>query len=345
MSGGSSAARSARGRCVLVTGGAGYIGSHVVLALMAAGWRVLVVDDLSTGQRRLLPSGAELHVGNVGDTALMTGLMRETQPVAVMHFAGSISVPESVANPLKYYTNNFSNSGALVEACTRAGVSNFIFSSTAAVYGIPKIVPVSESAQTDPINPYGRSKLMTEHLLADTAAAGGLSYVALRYFNVAGADAHLRSGQVVRNSTNLIKTVSELAAGARAEMTVHGTDYPTADGTCVRDFIHVSDLADAHVKALDYLCEGGDSLTMNCGYGHGYSVREVLAAAARVVGRPLPHSVGPRRAGDPPEVIADAGLIRQTLGWAPARDDLDLILRSAIGWEMHLQSPAQAVAT
>lgn len=326
--------------CVLVTGGAGYIGSHAVIALREQGWDVVVVDNLSTGSRHLVPHDLPLKVGDVGDLAFMGRVLADVKPDAVMHFAGSISVPESIANPVKYYTNNFANSCRLVEACLKAGVDKLIFSSTAAVYGIPEILPVSEDAPTRPINPYGRSKLMTEQMLKDTAASSALRYVALRYFNVAGADSAGRTGQVLRNSTNLIKVVSELATGHRSGMTVHGTDYETCDGTCVRDFIHVSDLADAHVAALDYLIAGGVSDVMNCGYGQGYSVLNVLRTAGALVGKPLNYTLGPRRAGDPADVIADASRIRSRLAWTPCRDDLELILRTAIAWESSLEAVA-----
>lgn len=331
----SKAAQTAKGR-VLVTGGAGYIGSHTVIALLDAGWQVDVVDNLSTGSRRLVPKGVPLHVGDVGNQLFMTELLEKIKPEAVVHFAACISVPESVANPLKYYHNNFVNSCRLVEVCVNAGIERFIFSSTAAVYGMPKQLPVSEQEPTNPINPYGRSKLMTEEMLRDVATATKLRYVALRYFNVAGADPKGRSGQVVKNSTNLIKVVSELAVGHRNGMTVYGDDYRTADGTCIRDFIHVTDLADAHVAALEYLMKGGASEVMNCGYGNGYSVKNVLRTAGDLVGRDLDYNVGPRRSGDPEEVIADARRIRDRLAWSPRHDDLELILRTAIAWERTL---------
>lgn len=321
---------------VLVTGGAGYIGSHTVLALLAEGWDVVVADDLSTGSRRLVPAAAALHVGNVGEPGFMEPLFAALRPDAVIHFAGSISVPESVADPLKYYNNNFGVSCRLVQMCVAAGIHRFIFSSTAAVYGIPEKLPVSEDAPTQPINPYGRSKLMTEMLLADVAAATPLRYAALRYFNVAGADAAGRAGQVVRNSTNLIKVVAELAAGHRDEITVFGDDYPTADGSGIRDFIHVSDLAEAHVAALGYLMAGGQSQILNCGYGTGFSVKQVLAAADAVAGRKLAYRTGPRRPGDPAAVVAETARIRKLLPWTPRHADLDLILRSAIAWERGL---------
>jgi UDP-glucose 4-epimerase len=326
---------------VVVTGGAGYIGSHTVLALRDAGWDVVIVDDLSTGSLQLVPKGVPLRIGNVGNAAFMATVFAETRPDAVIHFAGSISVPESVERPLKYYNNNFANTCRLVETCLAAGIERFIFSSTAAVYGIPELQPVTESSALRPINPYGRSKLMTEEMLKDTAAANLFRYVALRYFNVAGADPKGRAGQVAKNSTNLIKVVSELAAGRRSGMTVHGDDYATPDGTCIRDFIHVSDLADAHVAALTYLMAGGESEVMNCGYGEGYSVTSVLREASRIAGRKLAYGVGPRRAGDPAQVVSDPSRIREKLSWTPRYADLDLILRTAIAWEKSLPVPAE----
>lgn len=321
---------------VVVTGGAGYIGSHAVLALREAGWDVVIVDDLSTGSLHLVPKGVPLRIGNIGNSAFMATVFAETRPDAVIHFAGSISVPESVERPLKYYNNNFANSCRLVETCLAANIDKFIFSSTAAVYGIPELQPVAESSPLRPINPYGRSKLMTEEMLKDTAAANPFHYVALRYFNVAGADPKGRAGQVVKNSTNLIKVVAELAAGRRPGMTIHGDDYATDDGTCIRDFIHVSDLADAHVAALTYLMNGGESEIMNCGYGEGYSVMSVLREAGRIASRKLPYTVGLRRAGDPAQVISDPSRIRERLSWVPRYADLDLILRTAIAWEKSL---------
>lgn len=326
---------SSTGR-VVVTGGAGYIGSHAVIALRDAGWDVVIVDDLSTGSLQLVPKGVPLRIGNVGNSAFMATVFAETRPDAVIHFAGSISVPESVERPLKYYNNNFANTCRLVETCLAAGIDKFIFSSTAAVYGIPEVQPVTEASPLRPINPYGRSKLMTEEMLKDTAAANSFRYVALRYFNVAGADPKGRAGQVVKNSTNLIKVVSELAADRRAGMTVHGDDYATPDGTCIRDFIHVSDLADAHVAALTYLMNGGQSDVMNCGYGEGYSVTNVLREAGKIAGRNLLYTVGPRRAGDPAQVVSDPSRIREKLTWVPRYANLDLILRTAIAWEKSL---------
>ncbi|MHB1205009.1 MAG: UDP-glucose 4-epimerase GalE [Rhodospirillaceae bacterium] len=328
-------------KCVLVTGGAGYIGSHTVIALREAGWDVAVADDLSTGSEQLLPDDVRLFVGNVGDPVFIGGLLRRERPEAIIHFAGSLSVPESIADPLKYYTNNFVNSCRLAEAAVAAGVNRMIFSSTAAVYGTPEKHPVSETAPTCPINPYGRSKLMIEQMLQDVSAAHPLRYVALRYFNVAGADRMGRSGQVGTNSTNLIKVVSELATGRRRSITVHGGDYATVDGTCIRDFIHVSDLADAHVSALSYLMDGGKSEVINCGYGNGYSVLNVLGMASKLAGKTLNYTIGPRRVGDPAQVVADPSRIQRRLAWVPHHDDLELILRSAIAWE---RSQTSAVA-
>jgi UDP-glucose 4-epimerase len=321
---------------VLVTGGAGYVGSHAVLALLARGWQVAVADDLSTGSRRLVPASVPLHVGDVGAAGFTAPLLHAFAPDAVMHFAASISVPESTVNPAKYVRNNVDVSNRLVEMCLASKVHRFIFSSTAAVYGNPVRLPLDEDAATAPINPYGETKLATERMLRDVAAASPLRCVTMRYFNVAGADADGRAGQVMRNSTNLIKAVAELAAGTRAEVLVHGTDYPTPDGSCIRDYIHVSDVADAHVAALDYLMAGGIGQTLNCGYGRGFSVREVMAAAERVEGRRLAWRAGPRRAGDPPALVAEISRIRRVLGWQPRRDDLDLMVRSAISWERTL---------
>lgn len=321
---------------VLVTGGAGYVGSHAVLALLARGWQVAVADDLSTGSRRLVPAAAALHVGDVGAAAFTAPLLCDFAPDAVMHFAASISVPESTTNPAKYVRNNVEVSDRLIQMCLAAKVHRFIFSSTAAVYGDPVRLPLDEDAATAPINPYGETKLATERLLRDVAATSPLRSVSLRYFNVAGADADGRAGQVMRNSTNLIKAVAELAAGTRAEVLVHGTDYPTPDGSCIRDYIHVSDVADAHVAALAHLMAGGSTETLNCGYGRGFSVLEVMAAAERAEGRRLAYRPGPRRPGDPPALVAEISRIRRVLGWRPQRDDLDLMVRSAISWERSL---------
>jgi UDP-glucose 4-epimerase len=323
-------------KTVLVTGGAGYIGSHAVLALAEAGRRVVVVDDLSTGRRRAVPEGVPLVVGNVADSALIGSAIRDHGIGAVVHFAGSIVVPESVTDPLKYYRNNTAASRALIESCVDNGVGKFIFSSTAAVYGLPDKSPVPEDAPTAPINPYGASKLMTEWILKDTAAAHDFEYVALRYFNVAGADPAGRTGQSTPNATHLIKIASQVVAGLRDHVDIFGNDYGTPDGTCIRDYIHVTDLADAHVDALRHLLDGGGSLVLNCGYGRGYSVREVLSTVERVAGQSLDIRGAPRRAGDAETLIADAGEIGKLFGRRPRYDDLELIVRTAIDWERKL---------
>lgn len=317
---------------ILVTGGAGYIGSHVVLQLAEQGERVVVLDDLSTGFAEAI-LGAELIVGNVGDTALVERLLREHGVDTVIHFAARTIVPESVADPLRYYANNTCATRNLLACCAQAGVEYFVFSSTAAVYGIPAGGLAGEDTPTLPINPYGTSKLMSEWMLRDLAAASALRYVALRYFNVAGCDPQGRIGQSTKNATLLVKVACEAALGKREHLLVFGTDYPTADGTGVRDYIHVDDLARAHLDALRYLRGGGASATLNCGYGHGYSVRDVIAAVGRAHGAAFPVETRPRRAGDPPSLIADARRIREVLDWQPRCDDLDLIARTALAWE------------
>ncbi|MBS0514193.1 MAG: UDP-glucose 4-epimerase GalE [Proteobacteria bacterium] len=317
---------------ILVTGGAGYIGSHVVLQLAEQGERVVVLDDLSTGFAEAV-LGAELIVGNVGDTALVERLLREHGVDTVIHFAARTIVPESVADPLRYYANNTCATRNLLACCAQAGVEHFVFSSTAAVYGIPAGGLAGEDTPTLPINPYGTSKLMSEWMLRDLAAASALRYVALRYFNVAGCDPQGRIGQSTKNATLLVKVACEAALGKREHLLVFGTDYPTADGTGVRDYIHVDDLARAHLDALRYLRGGGASATLNCGYGHGYSVRDVIAAVGRAHGAAFPVETRPRRAGDPPSLIADARRIREVLDWQPRCDDLDLIARTALAWE------------
>ncbi len=322
-------------RSILVTGGAGYIGSHVVLQLVEAGERVVVLDDLSAGFRDAVID-AELIVGNVGDQALVAQVLREHAVDTVMHFAARTIVPESVADPLRYYGNNTCATRNLLACCRDAGVAQIVFSSTAAVYGIPEGGRASEDTPTAPINPYGSSKLMSEWMLRDLAAAGGPRYVALRYFNVAGCDPAGRIGQSTRNATLLVKVACEAALGKRARLSIFGTDYDTPDGTGVRDYIHVDDLARAHLDALRYLRDGGASATLNCGYGHGYSVREVLAAVGRAYGSPVPFVEEPRRAGDPPSLIAVADRIRATLGWQPRHDDLDFIARTSLAWERDL---------
>mgnify|MGYP001812956421 FL=1 len=326
-------------KSIMVTGGAGYIGSHVVLQLVAAGERVVVLDNLSTGFENAV-IGAELVVGDTGDMELVSRLLRKHEVDAVMHFAAHTIVPESVSDPLKYYRNNTCNTRNLLQACTEGGVRHFIFSSTAAVYGIPDEPLADEQTQLAPINPYGRSKLMSEWMMSDLSAAGPMTHVALRYFNVAGSDPQGRVGQSTRQATLLIKVACEAAVGKRDHVAIFGTDYPTPDGTGVRDYIHVDDLADAHIRALEYLRAGGDSATLNCGYGHGYSVREVLDTVARVNGSPLTIHEQPRRAGDPPMLVARAERVRDLLKWTPRHDDLEFIVRTSLKWERKLlQNP------
>lgn len=322
---------------VLVTGGAGYIGSHAVLALLDAGWPVAVIDDLSTGFRFAVPPSVPFYEGDIADSALLARIFAEQGAQAIMHFAGSVVVPESVENPLKYYHNNTAKSRALIEAAVRGGVPHMIFSSTAATYGTPEVSPVTETTPQSPINPYGWSKLMTERMLADVAAAHALNYCALRYFNVAGADPRARSGQSTAGATHLIKVACEAATGRRSHVDVFGTDYATADGTGVRDYIHVSDLAAAHVLALEVLIdEPGRSLTMNCGYGRGFSVLEVLDAVDRMTGGRIERRFGPRRAGDSGSLVSDPSLIRATLPWKPQYADLEQIVSHALQWERTL---------
>ena len=324
-------------KTVLVTGGAGYIGSHAVLALADAGRRVAVIDDLSTGFRWAVPDGVPFHGGDIADAGLLARIIETERVGAIMHFAGSIVVPESVADPLKYYENNTAKSRALIAAAVAGGVPHFIFSSTAATYGIPETTPVREDMPTLPINPYGRSKLMTEQMLADVAAAHPLNYCALRYFNVAGADPRGRSGQSTAGATHLIKVAVEAALGKRSHVSVYGTDYGTRDGTGVRDYIHVSDLAAAHVHALDRLmAEPETSLVMNCGYSRGFSVLEVLDSVDRVTNMKIERRIEPRRAGDPDALVADNSKILATLPWRPERDDLDVIVADALAWERKL---------
>ena len=322
---------------VLVTGGAGYIGSHAVLALRDAGWPVAVIDNLTTGFRFAVPEDVAFYEGDIEDAALLARIFAEQATQAVMHFAGSIVVPESVENPLKYYHNNTVKSRALIEAAVAAGVPHVIFSSTAATYGIPEVSPVTEDTPRRPINPYGWSKLMTEQMLADTAAAHPLNYCALRYFNVAGADPQGRSGQSTAGATHLIKVAVEAALGKRDSVAVFGTDYATPDGTGVRDYIHVSDLAAAHVLALEALiADPARSLIMNCGYGRGFSVLEVLDAVDRVTNRRIERVLAGRRAGDPDSLISDPSLLRATLPWRPQHDKLDEIVAHALAWERKL---------
>ena len=326
---------------VLVTGGAGYIGSHVVYGLLDQGERVIVLDNLSSGFRESVAEQAKLVVGDVGDAELVSRLIAEHGVDAIMHFAASTVVPESVAKPVDYYRNNTVNSLALIDAAIRSGVRHFVFSSTAAVYGNPASQLVAEDVSPQPMSPYGTSKLMTEMMLRDAAAASGLSYAVLRYFNVAGADPLLRTGQSTRAATHLIKVAVQAAIGIRSGMEIFGTDYPTPDGTCIRDYIHVCDLVSAHIKALDYLRGGGASATLNCGYGHGYSVREIIAAVRRVSGSDFEAAPRPRRAGDPAAIVADSRKLRELLSWAPALDDLDGIVRHALAWERKLAAGDQ----
>ena len=327
---------------VVVTGGAGYIGSHTVLAFREAAYPVVVVDDLSTGRRDSLPEDVLFIEGDAGDAELIGRVIREHGVGAVVHFAGSIVIPESVADPLKYYRNNTAASRNLIEACVANHVKFFIFSSTAAVYGHPETVPVSEDAPTTPINPYGTSKLMTEWMLRDTAQAHDFTYVSLRYFNVAGADPGGRTGQSTPNATHLIKIASQAADGRRQGIRVFGEDYDTPDGTCIRDYIHVSDLAAAHVDALRHLTQAHENLVLNCGYGHGYSVREVLAAVEREAGIQLDIQSAPRRPGDAVTLVADASRLRNDFAWQPRFDDLGMIVRTAVDWERKLAGEGRA---
>jgi UDP-glucose 4-epimerase len=317
---------------ILVTGGAGYIGSHVVRQLGLAGEEVLTLDNLSTGFEAAVTSG-EFIAGDTGDAALLAKIFSDHDIDTVLHFAAHTIVPESVSDPLKYYRNNTASSRTLLEAAATHGVRNFVFSSTAAVYGIPDGGKASEESATQPINPYGTSKLMTEWMLRDLAAAGGPNYVALRYFNVAGCDPTGTIGQSTPKATLLVKVACEAATGRRPGVSIFGTDFPTPDGTGLRDYIHVEDLATAHLDALKYLRGGGESAVLNCGYGHGYSVREVLAAVERANGEKIAIAEEPRRAGDPPELIAVADRIREVLGWSPQYDDLDTIVKTALEWE------------
>lgn len=322
---------------VLVTGGAGYIGSHAVLALKDAGWDVAVIDNLTTGFRWAVPDDVPFYEGDIEDHALLARIFTEQDTRAIMHFAGSIVVPESVSDPLKYYHNNTAKTRILIEAAVKAGVPHFIFSSTAATYGVPQVEAVREDTPQKPINPYGWSKLMSEQMLGDVAAAHAINFCALRYFNVAGADPQARTGQSTAGATHLIKVALEAALGKRESVGVFGTDFDTPDGTGVRDYIHVSDLASAHVLALEELMANPDtSLTMNCGYGRGFSVLEVLDAVDRVTGTTINRTLEGRRAGDPACLISDPALIRKTLPWEPQNDDLDVIIAHALAWERKL---------
>lgn len=318
---------------VLVSGGAGYIGSHLCWLLADQGEEFVVVDNLSTGREFAIPPQGELIVGDVGDMELIATVIKQHNVDAVVHFAGSIVVPESVSDPLKYYKNNTANSRNLIEACVENGVKHFIFSSTATVYGEPKKNPVTEDFPFAPFNPYGTSKVMTEMMLKDVAFAHDFDYVALRYFNVAGADPKKRTGQSTPNATHLLKIANQVALGQREYLEIFGEDYDTPDGTGVRDYIHVSDLAEAHWSALQYLRSGGEAIALNCGYGKGFSVREVIETLEEVIGRKLPVKTGPRRPGDIGSIIADNTKIKSLLGWEPKYDDLKGIVESALRWE------------
>ena len=321
---------------ILVTGGAGYIGSHMVHELVDAGEPVVVLDNLSTGFRFLLPNSVPFVAGSTGDRDLVSHTIERHGVTAIIHFAASIVVPESVSDPLGYYRNNTMNTCNLLDVAMKAGVRQFIFSSTAAVYGNAEPKPIREDAPTLPISPYGTSKLMSEIMLHDAGKAHGLRFVILRYFNVAGADPKLRTGQSTAGATHLIKVACEAALGKRAKLALYGTDYPTPDGTCIRDYIHVSDLARAHSAALGYLRRGGNNETFNCGYGHGSSVLEVIDSVRRVSGREFPVEVSGRRPGDPPSLVANVDRIRSTLEWRPQFQDLDTIVSHAYAWERRL---------
>jgi UDP-glucose 4-epimerase len=321
---------------VLVTGGAGYIGSHVALCLLDQGERVVVLDDLSTGVARCIPSAATFIKGDVGDSCTVRQVLKVHAVDSIVHLAGSVVVPESVAKPLAYYHNNTANSRSLIETAIAAGVRHFIFSSTAAIYGQPSAEIIDETAPLAPISPYGWSKMMTEMMLRDAAHAHDFSYVALRYFNVAGADPRGRSGQSTPRATHLIKVACETALGKRAAMQLFGTDYATRDGTCIRDYIHVTDLADAHVAALRYLRAAGTSDVFNCGYGRGFSVLEVIEAVKRASGRSFEVQHAARRPGDPAALVATSEKIRKVLGWTPRLDSLDDMVRHALEWEASL---------
>lgn len=321
---------------VLITGGAGYIGSHMAFALLDQGDEVVVLDNLSTGVRGQVPEAALFYEGEVADRELVARILADHGVEAVLHFAAAAVVPDSVAEPLRYYANNTAASRDLIETCVNGGVKHFVFSSTAAVYGVTDAPTIDEDAVKSPANPYGRSKLMTEWMLQDAACASDLRYVALRYFNVAGADPQGRTGQSTPRATHLIKRACQAALGAEPYLGIFGTDYPTPDGTGIRDYIHIADLVDAHALALAHLRSGGGSETFNCGYGHGFSVREVLGAVEKAAGLAVPVKEEPRRPGDPPAIVAHPGKIKAQLGWTPRHDSLDEIVSSALAWERRL---------
>jgi UDP-glucose 4-epimerase len=321
---------------ILVTGGAGYIGGHMGLALMDAGERFVVLDDMSNGVPYAVPAGVDLVVGSTGDYERVLQVIRDYDVDTVLHFAAALINPDLYQRPLEYYRVNAANARALLQAVSDGGVDKFIYSATSAVYGNPKVNPVSEAGETAPTTPYGKSKLVTEHMLKDLSDVSRLKYVCLRYFNVAGADPKARFGQSSTKSTLLVQIAVQCALGLRNGLEIFGTDYDTPDGTCIRDYLHVTDLIDAHIRALEHLRSGGDNLTLNVGYGHGYSVRQIIETAKRVTGRDFAVREGPRRRGDPVEVVADASLIRETLGWEPKLDDIETIVRHAYAWELQL---------
>ena len=323
---------------ILITGGAGYIGTHMVHAALESGREVVVLDNLSTGVRALVAEDARFHQGHVGDQILVRRLLNYYGVTEVIHFAGSIVAPDSVKEPLAYYANNTVASRSLIEACILEGVKHFVFSSSALIYGPPLLTAMPETTPKEPENPYGRSKLMTEWMLQDASRAHNFRVAALRYFNVAGADLKGRTGQSTPRATHLIKRACQVALGRVPRLDIFGTDFPTPDGTGVRDYIHVSDLVDAHLLALDHLAKGGQSIALNCGYGHGESVRDVVRAVSRVIGRELPTVESPRRPGDPPALIADSTRLKTEFGWRPKHDDLEAIVASAYEWERRLNS-------
>ncbi|MBC6406431.1 MAG: UDP-glucose 4-epimerase GalE [Rhodospirillales bacterium] len=329
---------------LLITGGAGYIGSHMAYACLDCGLPTVVVDDLSNSLPDFLPKEAAFYRGDVADRALLERIFAAHSIDCIVHFAGSVLVPESVDNPLKYYKNNTGKTQGLLVTAIVAGIKRFIFSSTAAVYGAPGSSPIPETAEPAPLSPYGNSKLMSETMIRDAAAAHGLSFGILRYFNVAGADPKMRTGQSSPNATHLIKVASQAAHGQRNRLEIFGSDYPTPDGTCVRDYIHVSDLAAAHVLAVEHLAAGGGSFTANCGYGQGFSVKEVIAVVKKVTGKDFPVMETPRRVGDPPSLVAEAGRIRRLLGWVPQHNSLEQIVKHAFAWEGYLASLQKCTA-